>query len=284
MQTCHERDSLRAQISNWKQAGLSIALVPTMGNLHAGHLSLIDRARQEADRVVVSIFVNPTQFGPNEDFDSYPRTLEADSRQLAEAGADLLFAPTIEVMYPQRNLTWVDTESLGDTLCGANRPGHFRGVCTVVTKLFNLVQPDYACFGEKDFQQLAIIRRLVADLCLPLRIIGVPTARAASGLALSSRNGKLTPQQLEQAPQLQRCLQEMASLIKEGARDYSAQQAAFTARLQQAGFDVDYLNVMNVDTLAPAETADTHLLIALAAHLGSTRLIDNISLHIEPAS
>lgn len=282
MQTCHDREGLRAQIFNWRQAGLRIALVPTMGNLHAGHLSLVKRARQEADRVVVSVFVNPTQFGPNEDFDSYPRTLEADSRQLAEEGADLLFAPTAEVIYPQPNLTWVDIEALGDNLCGANRPGHFRGVCTVVTKLFNLIQPDVACFGEKDFQQLAIIRRLVADLCFPIRIVGVPTARDACGLAMSSRNSKLTPQQLEQAPQLQQCLQQMASLIKQGARDYGAQQAAFTTRLQQAGFDVDYINIMNADTLMPAESIDQHLLIALAAHLGSTRLIDNISLVIEP--
>src|SRR5690606_29472395 len=153
MQTCHDSSSLRAQVAEWKQAGLTVALVPTMGNLHAGHISLVERARQEADKVVVSIFVNPTQFGPGEDFASYPRTLDADSEKLAAAHTDLLFAPSVDVMYPRPNLTWVDIEQLGDSLCGANRPGHFRGVCTVVSKLFNLVQPDVACFGEKDFQQ-----------------------------------------------------------------------------------------------------------------------------------
>lgn len=281
MQTCHDSASLRAQITEWKSAGLTVALVPTMGNLHAGHISLVERARREADRVVVSIFVNPTQFGPGEDFASYPRTLAADSEQLAAAHTDLLFAPSVETMYPQQNLTWVDIEQLGDSLCGANRPGHFRGVCTVVSKLFNLVQPDVACFGEKDFQQLAIIRRMTADLCFAIRIVGVPTARAASGLALSSRNAFLSDSERSHAAFLQQLLQSFKARIEQGERDYVALQRDASQQLQAEGFDVDYVAIMNADNLTPASQNDSHLLLALAARLGKPRLIDNLSFKIE---
>jgi pantoate--beta-alanine ligase len=281
MQTCHDSSTLRAQVAEWKQASLTVALVPTMGNLHAGHISLVERARQEADRVVVSIFVNPTQFGPGEDFASYPRTLDADSEKLTAAHTDLLFAPSVDVMYPRPNLTWVDIEQLGEHLCGANRPGHFRGVCTVVSKLFNLVQPDVACFGEKDFQQLAIIRRMTADLCFPIRIVGVPTHRAESGLALSSRNGYLNDSERSHAAHLQQLLRSLKARIEAGERDYASLQAEAGRQLQADGFDVDYVAIMNADSLTPATPSDSQLLLALAARLGNTRLIDNIPFNIE---
>jgi pantoate--beta-alanine ligase len=281
MRICHDSESLRACISDWKQQHLSVALVPTMGNLHAGHISLVDRAHREADKVVVSIFVNPTQFGPNEDFNSYPRTLGADCEKLDAAHTDLVFAPAVDVMYPRPNLTWVDIEQLGDTLCGANRPGHFRGVCTVVSKLFNLVQPDVACFGEKDFQQLAIIRRMTEDLCFPIRIVGVPTARAESGLALSSRNGYLNESEQLHAAKLRQLLQSLKAQIEAGNHDYAALQQNASQQLQEDGFRVDYISIVNPASLRPANENDTQLLLALAAWLGKTRLIDNLSLNIE---
>lgn len=281
MKTCHDSATLRAQVAEWKRAGLTVALVPTMGNLHAGHISLVKRAQQEADKVVVSIFVNPTQFGPNEDFASYPRTLDADREKLATAQTDLVFAPSVDVMYPQQNLAWVDIEQLGDTLCGAKRPGHFRGVCTVVTKLFNLVQPDVACFGEKDFQQLAILRRVTTDLCFPIRIIGVPTARADTGLALSSRNGYLTESERLHAAKLQQLLKSLRDRILQGERDYATLQAQATQQLNSDGFVVDYVAVMDANELKPAKNGDKYLLLALAAYLGKTRLIDNLSFNVE---
>lgn len=281
MNICHRTEVLRKQVTHWKQQGLSVALVPTMGNLHAGHLSLVTQAQQEADKVVVSIFVNPTQFGPNEDFDSYPRTLEQDCDKLEQINTDLVFAPTVDIVYPQKNLAWVDIELLGDTLCGANRPGHFRGVCTVVAKLFNLVQPDVACFGQKDYQQLAIIRRMASDLCFPIRIIGVPISRSDSGLALSSRNNHLSAKARANAALLQQQLQSLKTSICAGERDYTSLSDNTRAYLTDRGFDVDYISVMNADTLQPASPADTHLLVALAARLESTRLIDNVSFLVE---
>lgn len=281
MRTCHDSQNLRTQVNEWKRQGLTVALVPTMGNLHAGHISLVERARQEADKVVVSIFVNPTQFGAGEDFSSYPRTLDADSEKLAAAHTDLLFAPSVEVMYPRPNLTWVDIEQLGEHLCGANRPGHFRGVCTVVSKLFNLVQPDVACFGEKDFQQLAIIRRMTEDLCFPIRIIGVPTYRADSGLALSSRNGYLSDSERSHAAHLQQLLQDLRQRILQGERDYTALETDAFRRLDADGFVPDYVSIMDAGDLTPAKPDDRHLLLALAARLGKTRLIDNLAFDIE---
>src|SRR5690554_8009951 len=211
MQTVHTIAELRQQVRDWRQAGLKVAFVPTMGNLHAGHISLVETARRHADKVVASIFVNPTQFGPSEDFDSYPRTLDADSAKLAAGHCDLLFAPSIDEMYPEKNRTWVDVDDLGDYLCGASRPGHFRGVTTVVSKLFNIVQPDVACFGEKDFQQLAIIRRMSQDLFFPIEIIAVATARESNGLAMSSRNGYLSAAQKEQRSEERRVGKECRS-------------------------------------------------------------------------
>ena len=280
MKTVHTIAEVRQQVRDWRQAGLTIGFVPTMGNLHAGHISLIDEARRHADRVVASIFVNPTQFGPSEDFDSYPRTLAADSEKLSAAGCDLLFAPSVDEMYPEKNRTWVDVDDLGDHLCGASRPGHFRGVSTVVSKLFNIVLPDVACFGEKDFQQLAIIRRMAQDLFFPVRIIGVATAREANGLAMSSRNGYLSAAQRVQAGAIHTTLQALKARIEAGERDYPTLVQEGTDQLTQAGFAVDYLSISHAETLAPATSPDSHLLIAVAAKLGATRLIDNVSLSI----
>jgi pantoate--beta-alanine ligase len=226
---------------------------------------------------VASVFVNPTQFGPSEDFDSYPRTLDADSRQLAEAGCHLLFAPSVDEMYPEKNRTWVDVDDLGDYLCGASRPGHFRGVTTVVSKLLHIVQPDVACFGEKDFQQLAIIRRMVRDLFFPVEIVGVPTCREASGLAMSSRNGYLSDAEKAQAAEIHKVLQALKDEIRVQSGDYRALESKYSQTLESKGFKVDYLSIANADTLAPATLPDRHLVIAVAAKLGSTRLIDNVS-------
>lgn len=254
-----------------------VVFVPTMGNLHAGHISLVREALAHSDRVVASVFVNPTQFGPSEDFDSYPRTLDADSRQLAEAGCHLLFAPSVDEMYPEKNRTWVDVDDLGNYLCGASRPGHFRGVTTVVSKLFHIVQPDVACFGEKDFQQLAIIRRMVRDLFFPVNIIGVPTSREASGLAMSSRNGYLSDAEKAQAAEIHKVLQALKDEIRVQSGDYRALESKYSHTLEAKDFKVDYLSIANADTLAPATLPDRHLVIAVAAKLGDTRLIDNVS-------
>lgn len=281
MNIVHDAQALRQHVNDWKKQGLTVALVPTMGNLHRGHLSLVEQAHKEADKVVTSIFVNPSQFGPNEDFDSYPRTFDADCDKLRSAKNNLVFAPSVEVMYPQPNLVWVDVEQLSDHLCGANRPGHFRGVCTVVSKLFNLVQPDVACFGQKDFQQLAIIRRMVDDLCFPVRIVGVATAREESGLALSSRNGYLSDNQRQQAAFLYQLLQKLRHNILKGNYNYSQLSQAAKQELTQHGFVADYVSIMNATSLQPATPADTQLVIALAAKLGSTRLIDNLVFDIE---
>ena len=280
MRTVHTITEVRQQVRDWRLAGLRVGFVPTMGNLHAGHIRLIDEARRHADRVVASVFVNPTQFGPSEDFASYPRTLDADSEKLAAAQCDLLFAPSVDEMYPEKNRTWVDVDDLGDHLCGASRPGHFRGVTTVVSKLFHIVEPDLACFGEKDFQQLAIIRRMVRDLFFPVEIIGVATAREANGLAMSSRNGYLTTAQKDQAAALYATLCDVKRRIEAGERDYPALVQAGTDQLTRAGFAVDYLSINHADTLAPAASPDRHLVIAVAAKLGTTRLIDNVTLSI----
>ncbi|WP_111658325.1 pantoate--beta-alanine ligase [Isoalcanivorax indicus] len=280
MQTLNTIADTRQQVRTWQAQGLTVGFVPTMGNLHAGHIRLITEARQHADRVVASVFVNPTQFGPNEDFDAYPRTLAADQAKLAAAGTDLLFAPPVDEMYPETTLTWVDVDHLGDHLCGASRPGHFRGVSTVVSKLFNIVTPDIACFGEKDFQQLAVIRRMVRDLCFGVRIIGVPTEREADGLAMSSRNGYLSQEERALAPQVYAHLQQARQAIEAGESDYPALQQRLSASLGSLGFRVDYLTVVNAETVSPATPQDTDLRVAVAARLGQTRLIDNIPVTI----
>jgi pantoate--beta-alanine ligase len=269
---------LRALIRQWRQAGERIAFVPTMGNLHQGHLQLVDTAKQHADRVIVSIFVNPMQFGANEDLDKYPRTLEQDCQGLTEHGADAVFTPTPQLIYP-RGLdvqTYVEVPLLGDYHCGASRAGHFRGVSTIVTKLFNLVQPDIACFGQKDYQQLAIIRQMVADLSMPIEIIGVPTIRAEDGLALSSRNGYLTAEQRTTAPALYRTLQWMKQQLNQGFGDLRALEQQAKEQLAAAGFKADYINISNRQTLVPATDTTAAVVILAAAALGNTRLIDNI--------
>ena len=270
--------ALRAQILSWRQAGETIAFVPTMGNLHAGHFKLVDIARQQADRVICSIFVNPMQFGKNEDLDKYPRTLEADINGLTTHQADALFTPTPAIMYPRglEEQTYVEVPLLGDLHCGASRTGHFRGVSTVVSKLFNLVQPDIACFGQKDYQQLAIIRQMVADLSFPIQIIGVPTKRAADGLALSSRNGYLNVAQRQQAPALYQILQQVKAAIIAGQHDYRALEQQAKADLTAAGFRPDYFNISHQQTLVLAQTAAQPKVILAAAALGNTRLIDNL--------
>jgi pantoate--beta-alanine ligase len=269
---------LRALIRQWRSAGERVAFVPTMGNLHQGHLQLVDTAKQRADRVIASIFVNPMQFGANEDLDKYPRTLEQDCKGLTEHGTDAVFTPTPQLIYP-RGLdvqTFVEVPLLGDYHCGASRAGHFRGVSTIVTKLFNLVQPDIACFGQKDYQQLAIIRQMVADLSMPIEIIGVPTIRAEDGLALSSRNGYLTAEQRSTAPALYRTLQWMKQQLQQGVSDLRALEQQAKDQLNAAGFKADYVNISNRQTLVPASDSTAALVILAAAYLGTTRLIDNI--------
>ncbi|MFJ3451380.1 pantoate--beta-alanine ligase [Pseudomonas sichuanensis] len=274
---------LRAAVARARGEGKRIAFVPTMGNLHSGHAALVTKAAQRADFVVASIFVNPLQFGAGEDLDKYPRTLAADQEKLLEAGCHLLFTPTVEEMYPDGMAvqTRVSVPQLSEGLCGASRPGHFEGVATVVSKLFNMVQPDLAVFGEKDFQQLAVIRAMVRDLNMPIQILGEPTVRAEDGLALSSRNGYLSAEQRASAPALYRTLSGMAEAISRGQRDFAALIADGQAQLDAAGFRKDYLEVRHALTLRPAQLDDRDLVVIVAAYLGNTRLIDNLYLHLE---
>ena len=252
-----------------------IGFVPTMGNLHEGHLTLVRAAKKICDVVVVSIFVNPIQFGAGEDFDSYPRTLEQDSRLLADVGCDIIFAPSVEQMYgSQPRLTNISVGQITDDLCGKSRPGHFDGVAVVVTKLFNIVQPDYAFFGQKDYQQLAVIRQLVQDLNIPLEVIGVPIVRAQDGLALSSRNGYLTEEQRATAPKIYQLLKQAEQDLHEG-KALSAVLATISDQLTQAGFVVDYVEARQPN-LQPIEQFTQNLVLFVAAKLGSTRLIDNL--------
>jgi pantoate--beta-alanine ligase len=276
--TIAELAPLRSTIAAWRQAGERIAFVPTMGNLHAGHLDLIKEARQRAQRCVVSIFVNPLQFGAGEDFAAYPRTLEDDRHKLAVAGVDLLFAPTVRTVYPTGadQQTRVEVPEISDILCGASRPGHFRGVATIVCKLFNMVQADLAVFGEKDFQQLMVIRRMVADLAIPIEIVGKATVREADGLAMSSRNGYLTPEERRIAPQLNLTLQTTVALLKRGERDYTGLETAAKEALQTAGFRPDYYAIRSALDLGPPGDGQAPLVVLAAAYLGTTRLIDNL--------
>lgn len=279
MQSTFTLSELRKQTNTWRRAGERVALVPTMGNLHAGHLHLVKEARRLADRSVASIFVNPTQFGVGEDYQDYPRTLEADSLQLREVGLDLLFAPGVGEVYPRPldDMTRVAVPGLSEILCGAHRAGHFQGVATVVTKLLNMVQPDLALFGEKDWQQLMVIRRLVADLNLPVEIVGIPTVREDDGLAMSSRNNYLSPAQRALAPQLYKVLCWLKSRIEAGERDYPNLREEALARLRDLGFGPDYIEIRRADNLMHPEPGDRELRILVAAHLGKARLIDNCS-------
>lgn len=283
MNTVKTVRELRAAVARARGEGKRIAFVPTMGNLHSGHAALVTKAAQRADFVVASIFVNPLQFGPNEDLDKYPRTLVADQEKLLQAGCHLLFAPTADEMYPDGMgvQTRVSVPHLSEGLCGASRPGHFEGVATVVSKLFNMVQPDLAVFGQKDFQQLAVIRALVRDLNMPIQIIGEPTVRADDGLALSSRNGYLSPEQRAAAPAVYRTLNQLAEAIRQGRHDYPALIAEGQQALVAAGFKPDYLEVRQALNLRPATAEDRDLVILVAAVLGSTRLIDNLHLNLD---
>lgn len=279
MNTVKTVRELRAAIARARAEGKRIAFVPTMGNLHAGHVALVEKAGQRADFVVASIFVNPLQFGPSEDLARYPRTLIADQEKLVAAGCHLLFTPEVEEMYPQGMglQTRVSVPSLSEGLCGGSRPGHFEGVATVVTKLFNMVQPDLAVFGEKDFQQLAVIRALVRDLNMPVQIVGEPTARAEDGLALSSRNGYLNDEQRANAPALYRMLSRLADAIRGGETDFVGLIDGGNAELIAAGFRPDYLEIRESNELQPASANDQQLVILAAAYMGTTRLIDNLA-------
>ncbi len=256
--------------------GKRIALVPTMGFLHAGHGSLMEEGRRRSDLLVTSIFVNPTQFGAGEDFDSYPRDLERDLAVAAKAGVDLIFAPRAREMYPEGYQTWVDVEKLTLPLCGASRPGHFRGVTTVVCKLFGIVQPTFALFGKKDFQQLAVIRRMTADLNLPVEIVGMPIVREADGLAMSSRNSYLSPEDRVNALCLSRALGAVTAAYRKGERDVAALEALARGEIASvAGAVIDYLEFRHSGSLEMQARADDATLLAMAVKIGTTRLIDN---------
>jgi pantoate--beta-alanine ligase len=271
--------SLRTSLAALRADRQSIGLVPTMGALHEGHAALIRAAKKATARVVVSIFVNPTQFGPNEDYAKYPRTLDADRQLCADAGADLIFAPTAQEMYPDGLTTFVDINRLGDHLCGARRPGHFRGVCTVVLKLFNIVQPDRAFFGAKDYQQARIIQQMARDLNVPTGIEIVPTVREPDGLALSSRNRYLTPEERAVAPRIQQALQAARARAQVGETDVATLAAALAAELAAIpGARVDYASIVDAETLQPLTRLDRPAVAAVAVFLGTTRLIDNVEI------
>jgi pantoate--beta-alanine ligase len=267
---------LRKAINIWKLAGESIAFVPTMGNLHAGHLKLVEEAKKIADRVVVSIFVNSTQFGAGEDFESYPRTEVEDKQKLMAANADLLFMPSVAEMYADNAKTIISVKQLSNLHCGLSRPGHFDGVATVVCKLFNMTQPNVAFFGQKDFQQLAIIRTMVKDLDIPVEIQSIETIREASGLAMSSRNGYLSLEELQIAPKLYQALCTAKDEVLAGKKSIEVIENEAKLFLQKIGFSPDYFNICRANDLQKAEQQDKNLVILAAAKLGSTRLIDNI--------
>jgi len=277
MRIVSELSALRAQVSEWKRAGQRVGFVPTMGNLHAGHFSLVRLARTHVERVVASVFVNPTQFGPNEDFDRYPRTPDADASGLQSAGCDLLWLPTVQTMYPHgpEATVQVRVPVVTEVLEGAHRPGHFDGVATVVTRLFNQVQPDVAVFGRKDFQQLAVIRYLVSDLAIPVELVGADTMREADGLAMSSRNQYLTAEQRPVAAEIHRTLQSVRAAVVAGADIAGAENEA-RATLERHGLAVDYVAVRQPDLTAPGAGNVGRMVVLVAARLGQTRLIDNL--------
>lgn len=279
MELIHDVTVLRQTIRGWQGNGERVALVPTMGNLHAGHVSLVRQAAELADRVVVSVFVNPLQFGEGEDFDAYPRTLEADCRSLDGQGADLVFAPGVETMYPSGIGAATRVEppaALTDTLCGESRPGHFTGVATVVAKLFNLVGPDVAVFGRKDFQQLQVICRMALDLNFPVEIHGCSIVRESDGLAMSSRNVYLSQDERRRAPALFRTLSGLVQAVRQGARDRAQLETEACAALEAAGMKPDYVSLRRAEDLSTPQADDISLVVLAAARLGRARLIDNI--------
>lgn len=267
---------LRETLRQWKAQGHTIAFVPTMGNLHAGHIKLVSEAKQKTDKVIVSIFVNPTQFGVGEDFESYPRTELLDEEKLTEVSADLLFLPSVSEMYPRSMDTTVSVAELAKHLCGMSRPTHFDGVSTIVTKLFNIVQPNMAFFGEKDFQQLTIVRKTVFDLNMPIEVIGVATERESDGLAMSSRNAYLTVEERKLAPQLYASLCQARNEVLSGVNGLTEIEDKQKSHLNSLGFIVDYFSICRSDNLQPAQHINSELVILVAAKLGKPRLIDNI--------
>jgi len=283
MELVDEISALRARVGAWRRGGERIALVPTMGNLHAGHLALVQGAQRLADRTLVSIFVNPMQFGPTEDFGAYPRTLRRDRELLASEGVDLLFAPPVQAVYPrgQEGQTRVEVPGISDILCGSSRPRHFIGVATVVCKLLNMVQPDVAVFGEKDFQQLLVIRRMVEDLCLPVDVRGLATVREADGLAMSSRNGYLSPDERALAPDLHRALCRAGDRLRDGLSVAEVERRG-RDELTENGLRPDYFSVRRAQDLQPVTGPICDLVVLAAAYLGRARLIDNLRVMIDP--
>ena len=278
MDTYHSSRELKEAIAGWQAAGDTVAFVPTMGNLHQGHIALVDVARERAQRIVVSIFVNPLQFGPQEDYLSYPRTGDEDTALLVEAGVDALYMPTVDEIYPygDKAATFVEVPEMSGILCGAFRPGHFRGVATVVAKLFNLVRPDLAVFGAKDYQQLLVIRHMTADLCFPIEIVPCPTGREDDGLAMSSRNRYLSDEERKIAPALYQSLQDAAQRVESGSWNFEKIQSQEVEKLAHADFRPEYFEIRDAHTLARPEPGCVELVIVAAAWLGRARLIDNI--------
>jgi len=282
MELARTIEQVRQSVAAARAGGKSIGFVPTMGALHAGHVSLIEAAAEKCDFVVVSIFVNPTQFGPSEDFDKYPRDLEADMSICARAGVNLIFAPDASEMYAQANVTWVDVDKLTLNLCGRSRPGHFRGVTTVCAKLFNIVQPDVAFFGQKDAQQTIVIKRMVADLNMPLQIVVCPTVREPDGLAISSRNKYLSASERKDALGLSAALRECEELVAAGEHNCEALIESMRKIISRSSrAQIEYISIVDIETLADIDIIEGQALVALAAKIGSTRLIDNILLTLD---
>ena len=282
MQLISDILDLREIRRTWQSSAKVIAFVPTMGNLHQGHLNLVREAKKRADIVVVSIFVNPMQFGPDEDLDAYPRTLESDSRLLGELGVDVLFMPKATDIYARglEQQTFVEVPGLSYMICGASRPGHFRGVATIVCKLFNMVQPNLAFFGEKDFQQLQVIKAMVTDLSMNLKVFGMETTRYDDGLAMSSRNIYLSEKERKLAPTLYEKMQLLVGEIQLGRRDFSKITQEYKLQLAKLGFNPDYLEIRNVENLLQPGHEDQHLVLLAAVFLGKTRLIDNLQMRL----
>ncbi|HPN34700.1 MAG TPA: pantoate--beta-alanine ligase [bacterium] len=285
MKTVVSLQEMQNSALRWRREGKRIGLVPTMGSLHEGHLSLITRCREQVDIVVVSVFVNPIQFGPQEDFASYPRDLERDATLAEKAGADYIFAPSDQEMYPPDFVSLVKVEKLTERLCGASRPGHFQGVTTVVAKLFNLVQPDVAVFGAKDYQQAAVIRRMVRDLAFPVEIVVAPIVREVNGLAKSSRNQYLSREERAEALILYQSLRFAESLIRGGERQAADIKASMTEMIDSVERSrIDYIEIVHPESLEPVEVITGDVVIALAVFIGKTRLIDNLLVHVAPSS
>lgn len=284
MKTVETIAELREAVRHARSQGKRVGFVPTMGNLHEGHMSLVDKAMRQCEFVVASIFVNPLQFNDKSDLDRYPRTLAADQIHLEDHGCDLLFFPSVDEMYPEGQAihATVSVPDVSEGLCGAARPGHFDGVATVVSKLFNMVQPDMAFFGEKDFQQLAVIRKMVTDLCMPIEVVGVETCREEDGLAMSSRNGYLTPDERQQAAHMPKALSSIVEALKAGQKNFDKLCQNARDYLLAQGFSPDYVEIYNGTTLKPAQAEDDQLVVLGAAFLGNARLIDNMSVQVEP--